>query len=111
MNSSRPRGSELFWRKKNRTEYGNKKKKKANTGEAMETSCGNRQISGATGVIPAPRVGYIDEEIHNAERLEKLKKKKQNEMGPRIKSKKNQYRGSRQDTKGLETENWFTLNR
>lgn len=88
-----------------------RKKKKANTGEAMETSCGNRQISGATGVIPAPRVGYIDEEIHNAERLEKLKKKKQNEMGPRIKSKKNQYRGSRQDTKGLGTENWFTLNR
>lgn len=28
MNSSRSRGSELFWRKKNRTEYGNKKKRK-----------------------------------------------------------------------------------
>lgn len=29
-------------------------------------SCGSRQISAAAGVIRAPEVGCIDEEIHNA---------------------------------------------
>lgn len=52
------------------------KKKKANSSRALEMSCGSRQISAATVVISAPRVGYIDEELHNA-----VHPRKASEMG------------------------------
>lgn len=64
-----------------------KKKKKENSGEVVKTSCGSGQISAAAGVIAAPRVGCIDEEIHSAERLEKLKENKKKESRPGFKSK------------------------
>ncbi len=53
--------------KKTRIEYG----KKANSSQAVEMSCGSRQISAATVVISAPQVGHIDEELHNAVRPRK----------------------------------------
>lgn len=49
------------WKKQNKIEDG----KKANSSQAVEMSCGSRQISAAAGVISAPRVGCIDEYIHN----------------------------------------------
>lgn len=57
-----------------------KNKIKANGSQAVEMSCGSRQIS--AGVISAPQVGCIEEELlFSPERLERRRKRRERERG------------------------------